>query len=131
MNRGLGRIQSVSVHKKLIPFGNAAEDFCVVENQTRSFLAGLLVEKQSRGKAGHSATHDDTIEELPGFVCFRWSIVELAVANCVRIAENSLGVSGRVSVIAFTRVAAPFGNGTSTELCGKGKWANSPGNSAS
>jgi len=102
----------VSVHKELIPFGNATEDFCVVENQASSLLASLVVEKQSRGKASHSATDDDTIEELPGFDYFRWSPVELAIANCVRVAENGLGVSGGVFVITFTRVAAPFGNGT-------------------
>jgi len=102
----------VSVHKELIPFGNSAEDFRVVENQARAFLAGLLVEKQPRGKASHSATYDDTIEEFPGFDYFRRSPVELAIANCVRVAENGLGVSGGVFVITFTRVAAPFGNGT-------------------
>jgi len=102
----------VSIHKELIPFGNTTEDFCVVENQAHALLAGPLAEKQACGKASHSATHDDTIEELPGFDYFRWSPVELAIANCVRVAENGLGVSGGVFVITFTRVAAPFGNGT-------------------
>jgi hypothetical protein len=72
------------------------------------------VEKQSRGKASHTATHDDTIEEFPSFDYFRRSLVELAIADCMRIVENGLCVSGRVSVITFTRVAAPFGNGNRT-----------------
>ena len=114
MNRGLRRIQSVSIHKELIPFGNATEDFRIVENQACTLVAGPLVEKQSRGKASHTATHDDTIEEFPGFDYFRWSLVELAIANCVRIGEYGLRVSGRVFVITLTRVAAPFGNGNRT-----------------
>ena len=92
MNRGLGRIQSVSVHKEFIPFRNAAKDVGIVENQASTILAGLLMEEQSSREPGESAADNYAIVCFPCFRHLRRNLVVLAVTHGMSVLNHSLGV---------------------------------------
>src|SRR5438552_19024878 len=96
----LGPHNPLSVDNEFIPFGLAAENGMIVENDAGELRTSILCEKQRRGKAADSTTDNCAVEYLACVNGVWGQGIKNTVANLVACALDFERVAVEVGVLA-------------------------------
>src|SRR5947208_1380250 len=106
MVRSLRRHQALTIDGKLVPFGLAAENRMIVEDQALQATVPAL-KLQGRSQSADAAADDDAVEKLARIGHSGRSFGEHLIADLMAGSHHFIAVAVRARIIAYTCIACP------------------------